>query len=163
MGAGLTESRKNGRFQAVPVLLPAFVDIFKESGQIKDKVFVFFFQPPNGIKEFFYSFFFHDSSEIQKMDTAVIRVRFHFVFFQVNSRTGQNNLTICRYDVSFAKFAGVFFIFKKTYFTFRKAIRYSTVTNPASTGFGMQFQVPVRWHNRESFCNCRADPYRYLV
>ena len=29
--------------------------------------------------------------------------------------------------------------------------------------FGMQFQVPVRWHNRESFCNCRADPYRYLV
>lgn len=25
MGAGLTESRKNGRFQAVPVLLPAFL------------------------------------------------------------------------------------------------------------------------------------------
>lgn len=121
MGAGLTESRKNGRFQAVPVLLPAFVDIFKESGQIKDKVFVFFFQPPNGIKEFFYSFFFHDSSEIQKMDTAVIRVRFHFVFFQVNSRTGQNNLTICRYDVSFAKFAGVFFIFKKDIFYFSES------------------------------------------
>ena len=98
-----------------------FVDIFKESGQIKDKVFVFFFQPPNGIKEFFYSFFFHDSSEIQKMDTAVIRVRFHFVFFQVNSRTGQNNLTICRYDVSFAKFAGVFFIFKKDIFYFSES------------------------------------------
>ncbi len=59
--AGLTESRKNRAisklFQFFYLL---FVDIFKESGQIKDKVFVFFFQPPNGVKEFFYSFFFHD-------------------------------------------------------------------------------------------------------
>ena len=33
----------------------------------------------------------------------------------------------------------------------------------AVQGLGTAFQKPVRWHNRESFCNCRADPYRYLV
>ena len=55
------------------------------------------------------------------MDTSMVRVRFHFVFFQVNSRTGKDNLTIFQYDVSFTEFACVFFIFKKDIFYFAES------------------------------------------
>ena len=73
---------------------------------------------PDGIKQFVDSFFFHNSSKIQEMDSCVLRIRLHFVSFQINSCSGQDDLAIGGYDFSFTKFTGIFFVFKKDVFHF---------------------------------------------
>lgn len=64
----------------------------------QEQSFRFLFQMPDSIKQFVDSFFFHNSSKIQEMDSCVLRIRLHFVSFQINSCPGQDDLAIGGYD-----------------------------------------------------------------
>ena len=51
------------------------------------------------------------------MDSCVLRIRLHFVSFQINSCPGQDDLAIGGYDFLY-KIHWHFLCFQKTYFTF---------------------------------------------